>query len=103
MAEFAEIDLDKRLAVVGARARPSMSLHQSAGSLRGNFEPLSQFGIRQHLDGHDIRSRFSRTVTTRTRQLCTNLWLRAGLSCAGTLARRAGVGFGGLGARQSTL
>jgi hypothetical protein len=59
MAEFAEIDLDKRLAVVGARARPSVSFHQSTGSLWGNREPFAQLGVRQHLDGHDIRSRLA--------------------------------------------
>ena len=59
MGEFAEIDLDERLAVVRTGARPSVSSYQSTGSLRGNFEPFPQCGIRQHLDGHDIRSRLA--------------------------------------------
>src|SRR5207237_10772997 len=59
MREFAEIDLDKRLAVVGAGARPSVSFHQSTGSLWGSCERSSQFGIRQHLDGNGIRSRLA--------------------------------------------
>jgi hypothetical protein len=57
MADLGEIDLHKRLAIVGAGTRPSMSFYQSPGSLRRNFEPIAQIGIRQHLDGHDIRSR----------------------------------------------
>jgi hypothetical protein len=57
MADLGEIDLHQRLAIVGAGTRPSMSFYQSPGSLRRNFEPIAQIGIRQHLDGHDIRSR----------------------------------------------
>src|SRR2546429_2017153 len=69
MADFGEVDLYKRLAVVGAGTRPSMSFYQSPGSLRGNCEPFAQFGIRQHLDGHDIPLPFIRTVTTRTQHM----------------------------------
>ena len=59
MADFGEVDLHKRLAVVGAGTRPAMSFYQSPGSLRRNFEPFTQVGVRQHLDGHDIRSRLA--------------------------------------------
>src|SRR5690242_21711331 len=56
MVDFGEIDVNERLAIVGARARPAMSFHQGPRGLRGNFEPFTQLGVRQHLDGHKIRS-----------------------------------------------
>jgi hypothetical protein len=59
MADFGEIDLHKRLAVVGTGTRPPVSFYQSPGSLRGNFEPFTQVGVRQHFDGHSIRSRLA--------------------------------------------
>jgi hypothetical protein len=92
MAEFAEIDLDKRLAVVGARARPSVSFHQSTGSLWEivSLSPSSAYvSISTGMisapvwpDGHHPDTAYG-----------INLWLRAGLPGAGALARRAGVNF----------